>query len=80
MGSVRFELTIDGCLRYELAASVLQRIITKSVDPGIIICTNSKTVGARRHAGLGHDPLCSNMLSLCTLKDYDRDKQRKYRE
>ena len=30
VGSVRFELTIDGSLRH---ASVLQRIITESEDP-----------------------------------------------
>jgi hypothetical protein len=36
VGSVRFELTIDGSLRY---ASVLQRIIIKSEDPFVIICT-----------------------------------------
>ena len=36
VGSVRFELTIDRSLRY---ASVLQRIITESEDPFVIICT-----------------------------------------
>ena len=36
VGSVIFEFTIDGSLRY---ASVLQRFIIKSVDPFVIICT-----------------------------------------
>jgi hypothetical protein len=36
VGSVRFELTIDGSLRH---ASVLQRVITDSADPLLIIHT-----------------------------------------
>jgi len=54
VGSVRFELTIDGSLRH---ASVLQRIIINSGDPLFIIHTTRKTAGARRHSGLGHDPV-----------------------
>ena len=65
MGSVRFELTIDGSLR---DASVLQRIITLSEDPIVHHLHHAKTAGARRHAGLGHDPLASTMSTSDVFK------------
>ena len=58
MGSVRFELTIDGSLRH---ASVLQRVITNFIRRPIALHLqhrNAKTAGARCHSGLGHDPIC----------------------
>ena len=54
VGSVRFELTIDGSLRH---ASVLQRIITiQKTHCSSFAQKTRKTAGARRHSGLGHDP------------------------
>ena len=64
VGSVRFELTIDGSLRN---ASVLQRIITLSEDPIVHHLHHAKTAGARRHAGLGHDPGSFYYVYVCSI-------------
>ncbi len=58
MGSVRFELTIDGSLRY------VKRFLHPIMESGnysfiikLVRSITINTAGARCHSGLGHDPL-----------------------
>jgi hypothetical protein len=62
VGSVRFELTIDGSLRH---ASVLQRVIT---DQETHCSSCAKTAGARRHSWLGHDPPLSILSTSWNIR------------
>jgi hypothetical protein len=67
VGLVRFELTIDGSLRH---ASVLQRVIielTQETHCSSSASTkNAKTAGARRHTGLGHNPVPYDIRKILT--------------